>query len=352
MTDPKLEDVLRMHTAPANPALVRDEGEGRVRCLACGHACLISPGRSGVCRVRSNVEGELCVPFGYVAGLQCDPIGKKPFYHVLPGTEALSFGMLGCNYKCSFCQNWISSQVLRDPEAVAGIAEVSAKQIAETARQHGAPSVISTYNEPLITSDWAAVVFEEARRSGLKCGYVSNGHASREVLDFLCPLVDMFKVDLKCFSEDNYRRLGGKLSIVLETIRTLKEKGVWVEIVTLVIPEFNDSPDELRSIARFIASVSSDIPWHVTAFHPTYKMTDRGRTPMSTLELATRCGREEGLHFVYAGNTVIDGDFENTRCPACNLLLIERHGYHVLSNVLPETGKCPGCGATVPGIWQ
>jgi pyruvate formate lyase activating enzyme len=326
--------------------------DARVRCVACGHRCLIPPGREGICRVRFNEGGVLKVPFGYVAGLHLDPVEKKPFFHALPGSRALSFGMLGCDLHCGYCQNWISSQTLRDPSALAGAEAITPGEIVRAARESGARIVTSTYNEPLITSEWGAAVFRLAREAGLVCSYVSNGNATEEVLEYLRPLVSLYKVDLKSFRDRPYRELGGTLERVLWTIRALHEKGFWVEVVTLVVPGFNDSPEELREIARFLASVSPDIPWHVTAFHPDYKMEDRQATPVRTLVAAVEAGFAEGLRFVYAGN--LPGavqNLENTYCPSCRALLVERRGFRVLRNELAGDGRCPSCRTAIPGVW-
>jgi pyruvate formate lyase activating enzyme len=327
--------------------------ERRVRCVACGHRCLIPEGRDGVCKVRGNREGALYVPFGYVASsLALDPIEKKPFFHVLPGSGALSFGMLGCTFHCAYCQNWITSQTLRDARAVARPARVSAEEVVRAALHSGASVVTSTYNEPLITSEWAAAVFRLAKAQGLKTGYVSNGNATPEVLTYLRPWLDLYKVDLKGFNDANYRKLGGKLQTVLDTIRRLAEQGFWVEVVTLIVSGWNDGEEELRAIARFLAGVSRDIPWHVTAFHPDYKMTDRAWTPAGALVRAAAIGKAEGLRFVYAGNIPgRTGSLENTVCPGCQTVLIERVGFRVLRNRL-EAGTCPQCHVRIPGVWS
>jgi len=327
--------------------------DGRVRCTACGHRCLIPEGRDGVCKVRFNRGGTLFVPSGYVAtSLQLDPVEKKPFFHVLPGAAALSFGMLGCDYHCGYCQNWITSQVLRDPDAVTRPTRISPEEIVACAVEHRAPIVTSTYNEPLITSEWAVAVFKLAKARGLKTAYVSNGNATPEVLGYLRPWLDLYKVDLKGFDDAHYRTLGGKLQTVLDTIRMLVEKAFWVEVVTLVVPGWNDSEAELRDIARFLAGVSRDIPWHVTAFHPDYRMEDRSWTPARSLTRASEIGRSEGLHFVYAGNLPgRTGTLESTYCPGCAGLLIERVGFRVLANHL-DNGVCPQCRTRIPGVWS
>jgi pyruvate formate lyase activating enzyme len=346
-----LKRLLSEHTAPAAAELATPEGEGAVRCRACGHRCKVLPGRDGVCRVRFNRDGELRVPFGYVSSLAVDPIEKKPFYHAFPGRTALSFGMLGCDLHCSYCQNWITSQTLRDNEAIAEPTFVEPEQIVQLALEHDCPVLTSTYNEPLITGEWAAAVFRLGQPHGLVGSFVSNGHATPEVLEYLRPLVPLFKVDLKSFQDQTYRQLGGVLENVLDTIRRLKQMDFWVEIVTLVVPGLNDTDEELKQIAGFIASVSPDIPWHVTAFHPDYKLTDARPTPTETLLRAHDLGRQAGLKFVYPGNVHGRvGDLENTHCPSCGRTVIERRGFYVRAVHL-KGGQCPDCGTRVPGVW-
>ncbi len=346
-----LSDFLYSHTMPAASALVKKEEGGLIQCLACGNRCRIPEGEAGICRMRINRGGELHVPSGYTAGLQVDPIEKKPFFHAFPGRDALSFGMVGCNLHCSFCQNWVSSQTLKDERAGTLPQGVSPAQMARFAAHHGAPVVVSTYNEPLITADWAVMVFEQAKAEGLVCGFVSNGNATPEVLRFIRPYVDLYKVDLKTFDEANYRSLGCDIRNVLDTIRSLKEMGFWVEVVTLVVPGFNDSDRELQDMARFIAGVSPDIPWHVTAFHPDYRELDRRRTSPADLERAYSAGKDAGLRFVYSGNLPgKTGECENTACPDCQAVLIRRHGFYVLENRM-KGNACPDCGAAIPGVW-
>ncbi len=327
---------------------------GRLRCYACGHRCLILPGQRGVCKVRWNQDGRLMVPKGYVAALQLDPVEKKPFFHALPGSRALSFGMLGCDLHCGYCQNALTSQALRDPAMGVPPEEVTAEDLVTLAVLRGARILTSTYNEPLITSEWAVEVFKAGRQRGLVPSYVSNGNATPEVLEYLRPWVDLYKVDLKGFDDRHYRKLGGMLQTVVDTIRRLHTMGFWLEVVTLVVPGFNDSDAELTDIARFLLSVSPDIPWHVTAFHPDYKMTDRDQTPVRTVVRAAEIGRREGLRFVYAGNVPGRvGPFENTDCPGCGALLIERMGYTILQDrVSPAGGSCPQCARKIPGVWS
>jgi pyruvate formate lyase activating enzyme len=338
-----------------NMELAETLPENSVRCHACAHNCLIREGRRGICLVRFNQAGKLRVPWGYVAGLQADPIEKKPFFHVLPGSDALTFGMLGCDFHCANCQNWVSSQMLRDPaanESIGYLRRISPEQMVLSAKKAEASVIASSYNEPLITSEWAVSIFKLAVEQGIKCVYVSNGNATTQVLDYLRPYLTGYKIDLKTMRDKQYRQLGGVLKNVLDTIRRAHELGLWVEVVTLIIPGFNDSTEELLEAGRFITSVSPDIPWHVTAFHPDYKMTDPHPTPVKTLQRAAEIGQEAGLKFVYAGN--LPGslrEYENTCCPKCQTLLVERTGYVIHQYRLTETGACPKCGTKIPGVW-
>jgi pyruvate formate lyase activating enzyme len=327
--------------------------DNRVRCYACGHRCLILDGHDGICRVRFNRGGTLFVPHNYFGALQCDPIEKKPFFHALPATLAMSFGMLGCDLHCGYCQNWFTSQALRDPASTAPPVPMNAQEFCRLAVEQGADTVTSTYNEPLITSEWGVEVFKEARQQGLRTSYVSNGNGTEEVLDYIKPWVDFYKVDLKSFNDKNYRQLGGKLDTILKTVEMLHQKGFWLEIVTLFVPGFNDSEEEMRQIAKFLAGVSPDIPWHCTAFHPDYKMSDRDYTSVRTIIRACEIGREAGLRFCYAGNVPSRvGDWENTRCPSCHELLIGRDGFEVQDYRLTDDGKCPKCARSIPGRWD
>ncbi len=326
-----------------------------VRCLACAHRCRIQPGKRGICQVRFNSDGELRVPWGYVAALQADPIEKKPFSHFLPGSIALTFGMLGCDFHCGYCQNWLTSQALRDPASQAAVnlvRQISPSEIIRAAGKVRADVIVSSYNEPLISSEWAVAVFKEARQAGLQCAFVSNGNATPQALEYLRPYLSAYKVDLKSMQAKNYRSLGGVLNNVLDTIQLAHKLGLWVEVVSLLVPGFNDSTEELFEMARFLHSVSPDIPWHVTAFHPDYKMTAPNHTPSETLVRAAEIGREAGLQFVYAGN--LPGrveEYEDTHCPQCNRTLVRRRGYMLQDYSISALGTCPGCGTKIAGIW-
>ena len=348
-----LREVLAARTRDAAPELTETLDRERLRCHACGHRCPVPDGAVGVCKVRFNEGGRLRVPWGYVGGVQCDPVEKKPFFHAYPGALAYSFGMLGCDLHCGYCQNWVTSQALRDPQAVAPPRDTTPASLVADALRQGARLVVSTYNEPLITAEWAVAVFKEARDQGLVTGFVSNGNGTPRVLEYLRPHIDLYKVDLKSFDDRRYRELGGRLQPILDTIRWLHAAGVWVEIVTLLIPGFNDGEDELRGLTRFLAGVSPDIPWHVTAFHQDYRMTTAADTTPPMLERAARIGRDAGLRYIYAGNLPGRvGALEHTACHACGERLITRHGYLVQEYRLTRDGACPRCSAAVPGRWS
>jgi len=336
--------------------LWESDSEGKGWCLACAHRCHISPGNRGICQVRFNETGKLRVPWGYVAGLHPDPIEKKPFAHFLPGAKALTFGMLGCNLRCDFCQNWQTSQTLKDSraEAFGGyIEKMNADEVVSLAIQTGSEVIASSYNEPLITSEWAVEVFCQARQQGIRTVYVSNGFASPEAMDYLQPWLDGIKIDLKAMNEKSYRDLGGHLQPVLDTIRTAREKGMWVEVVTLLIPGLNDDLQELWDLASFLVSVSRDIPWHVTAYHPDYKRFENPPTIAADLQKAADIAQEAGLRYVYAGNLPGRvGSLEDTHCPGCGTAVIRRRGYAILGNTITTEGKCLDCGESIAGFWR
>jgi len=312
--------------------------EQSLRCLACAHRCLLSPGKRGICGVRFNRQGSLMVPHGYVAGLQVDPIEKKPFNHFLPGSEVLTFGMLGCNFHCAFCQNWFSSQAGKDQcsdDAIHTVRRISPERVIQHAIDQGAQTIASSYNEPLITTEWAVEIFKQAKMNGLKTLYVSNGFATPQVMEHFCPWLDGYKVDLKSMQESEYRKMGGRLQPVLDTI-----------------PGLNDSSEELWDTGRFLASISPDIPWHVTAYHPDYKYVDAPPTPSSTLLRAAEIGQEAGLRHVYAGNLPGKvGSLEDTHCPNCAKRLIARHGYRLTEYHITSSGECAFCSKPIPGVW-
>jgi pyruvate formate lyase activating enzyme len=352
---PTLRTVLDQQVREADPALFEKLENHRVRCFACGHCCPIPEGQPGVCKVRYNRGGTLYVPWGYTAGTQCDPVEKKPFFHAHPGALAYSFGMLGCDLHCAYCQNWVTSQALRDPSAVSPPLEASPELLVRDAIAQGAKILVSTYNEPLITSEWAVAVFQQTKAAGLITGFVSNGNATPQVLEYLRPWLDLYKVDLKSFDDRHYHELGGRIAPILDSIRRIHESGLWLEIVTLLIPGFNDGADELRRLTEFLAGISPDIPWHVTAFHGDYKMqNDVARdTNSEDLLRAVEIGRQSGLRYIYAGNLPgMVGEWEDTRCPNCNQTLIKRYGYLIKDYRLTPDGHCPKCATAIPGRWS
>jgi pyruvate formate lyase activating enzyme len=349
-----LRTILDSQVREADPHLYEKLENNRLRCFACGHCCPIPEGQPGVCKVRYNRGGTLFVPWGYTAGTQCDPVEKKPFFHAHPGALAYSFGMMGCDLHCSYCQNWVTSQALRDPSAISPPHHADPETMVQDALAQGAKVLVSTYNEPLITSEWAVAVFKEAKAAGLLTGFVSNGNATPQVLEYLRPWLDLYKVDLKSFDDRHYHELGGRIGPILDSIRRIHAMGLWLEIVTLLIPGFNDSADELRRLTEFLAGISRDIPWHVTAFHGDYKMqNDVARdTNVEDLLRAVEIGRAAGLRYIYAGNLPGRvGEWENTRCPNCAETLIERYGYLIKDYRLTEDGRCPKCSTAIPGRW-
>lgn len=352
-TQASLAEVLDELTGEGAPELTEHLDHDSLKCYACGHRCLIKEGKRGICKVRFNEGGHLRVPMNYVAALACDPTEKKPFFHCLPGSDTLTFGMLGCDLHCAYCQNWLTSQALRDDAAVSMPNAVTPDRLVAMAKAYGASMVGSSYNEPLITAEWAVEVFKKARPEGFRTAFISNGNATPQVLDYLRPWTDCYKIDLKTMSDRSYRSLGGVVDNILDTVKMVHERGFWEEIVTLIIPGFNDSEDELRRAADFIAAVSPEIPWHVTAFHQDYHMHENANTTAEQLIRACEIGREAGLRYIYAGNLPGKvGRWENTYCPHCEALLVERYGYLIRQVNVTPGGNCPSCSETIPGIWQ
>jgi pyruvate formate lyase activating enzyme len=334
----------------SRPAALQEQlGGGKTRCLACAHRCVPAPGSSGLCGARFNDGGTLKAPWGYVSGFSPDPVEKKPFFHVLPGARTLSFGMFGCNFRCSFCQNWQISDV----KSARGLVPEPAapRELAAAAVTAGAKLLVSTYNEPLITAEWGAAVFAEGKKKGVRGAFVSNGYATPESVRFLRPAMDFWKVDLKGFDEGKYAAVcGARLAGVLDGIKLIREAGFWLEVVTLVIPGYNDSDAELGAMAAFLAGLSKDIPWHLTAFHPDHRMTDARPTPPETLARARELALSRGLRYVYCGN-IPGAAGQDTACPACGEAVIRREGFAVRQNLLGPGGVCP-CGRKLPGVWE
>ncbi|HOV51009.1 MAG TPA: AmmeMemoRadiSam system radical SAM enzyme, partial [Candidatus Cryosericum sp.] len=279
-------------------------GRKAVKCVACAHGCVIAEGREGICGVRRTVGGTLqSLVYGRPASVALDPIEKKPLYHFLPGSTALSLGTFGCNFTCAFCQNYELSQERDVDRMLSDIPYMAPDDVVRLARRQGAASIACTYNEPAVWAEYALDIAKAARGRGLRTVFVSNGFYSRELLDEALPLIDAYNIDLKSFSDDFYRNVcGGRLQPVLDTIAAIHGAGAWEEVTTLVIPGLNDSEHELRQVAGYIASIDPTIPWHVSRFFPTYRMTDRPVTPAATIERAVEVGHEEGLLYVYPGN--------------------------------------------------
>ena len=321
---------------------------GEVACRLCAHRCVIKPGKAGVCAVRENRDGRLVTRvYGEAVAVHVDPIEKKPLYHFWPGSKALSIATAGCNFRCGFCQNWEISQAPRLPDGGLRGEPFPPAEVVKAAAAAGCRSVSYTYTEPTIFFEYAYDTARLARDAGLLNNFVTNGYMTAEALEAIAPWLDAANVDLKAFRDETYKKVcGARLEPVLDSIRLMHRLGIWVEVTTLVVPGLNDGPDELGSIARFIASVDPAIPWHVSRFHPDYEYTEAPATPLATLEVAAAAGRREGLHHIYVGN--VAGGAEDTHCASCGLVLIRRRGFAVVANVLKD-GRCPRCGAALAG---
>lgn len=323
--------------------------EKKVRCGLCNHRCVIGENKKGICGVRQNIEGNLySLNYGKLVAQHIDPVEKKPLYHVLPGSVTYSIATEGCNFRCRHCQNHTISQV----QGYTGVhcATVNPAHVVEQALQRGCSSISYTYVEPTIFFEYAYDCAVLAKEAGLKNFFVSNGYMTTAVVEQLAPVLDGINIDIKGFSESFYQKIAGaKLAPVLENIRLFNSLGVWVEVTTLLIEGLNDDEAELMRLADFIVSVSPDIPWHLTAFHPAYKMTSIPSTTKQTLETARRIGQDAGLRYVYNGNIVDDG--EETICTGCGEVVIKRRGFTLLFDKLTN-GSCPKCKELVAGVWR
>jgi pyruvate formate lyase activating enzyme len=322
--------------------------QNKVQCNLCHHRCVIQPKRRGICGVRENRDGTLySLVYGKLGAQAVDPIEKKPLYHFLPGSASLSIATRGCNFQCLHCQNCHLSQVSKE-ESFDREVFVSPEQVVQAAVACGCRSISYTYTEPTIFFEYVCDIARIAAENGLKNVLVTNGYITPEALRYGAPYVDAANIDLKFFLDEQYRKIcGARLRPVLDTIELYRHLGIWIEITTLVIPTYNDSEDQLRGIAKFLVGLSVDIPWHVSAFHPTYKMENVPPTPPSILERAEEIGLEQGLKYVYPGNVNLRSD---TRCPECQSVLIERGWFRVISNRL-DGSKCPACGTEIAGLW-
>ncbi len=330
---------------------VTDPASGQIRCDLCNHRCRIPKGGCGICRVRENRDGRLVsLVYGQLVSENVDPIEKKPLFHLLPGTLSFSVATVGCNFRCRHCQNYDISQYPHlNGELPPGLGRTP-QQVVESALRQGCRSISYTYVEPTVFFEFAYETAVLAREAGLKNIFVSNGYTSAEATRKLAPYLDANNIDLKAFTDKFYREVcGARLAPVLDTIRLMKELGVWVEVTTLVIPGWNDSNQELRAIAEFIRGIDPAMPWHVTRFHPTFKMTDRLPTPVTTLRRARDIGLAAGLDYVYEGNVPGEGG-ENTYCPACGEVVIGRIGYRTDTANLDQ-GVCRACRRPLAGIF-
>jgi pyruvate formate lyase activating enzyme len=324
----------------------KTEGKEKITCLLCRHYCQLKEGQTGICGVNKNVEGALKnLVYGHPVALNVDPIEKKPLYHMLPGAKVLSFGTVGCNFKCGFCQNWDISQETKINKNLF----VSPEQMVDLALEHGAEAIAYTYNEPTIFYPYAKDIGLIAKEKGLKNIFVSNGFESVEIIEDMASWVDAANIDLKSWDDAYYKKaLKGGLEEVKDTLRKMVAAGIWVEVTTLLIEGENDSDKDLKEMAAFIASdLGKHVPWHLSAFSPNYKMLDHQATQVETLLRARTIGEEAGLEYIYLGNVAVDG---NTHCPDCHELIINRTGYAVIDNRLKE-GVCPKCDRTIEGIY-
>ena len=320
---------------------------GRIVCLLCRHYCKMKEGQVGVCGVNKNEEGQLAnLVYGYPAALNIDPIEKKPIYHMLPGTTALSFGTVGCNFKCPFCQNWQISQ----SRVIKGETYISPEKMVDLALTNGAKSIAYTYNEPTIFYPYAKDVGNLAKENGIKNIFVTNGFETPEIIKDMSSWLDAANVDLKSWNKSYYKKvLKGGLEAVKDTLRLMVDAGIWVEVTTLLIEGENDSDKDLTEMAEFIANdLGRHVPWHLSAFHPDYKMMDHKWTALNTLKRAKDIAQKAGLYYVYMGNVPVSRD---THCPECGKLLIDRTGFEIIVNNLVD-GYCPNCSRVIEGIWK
>jgi pyruvate formate lyase activating enzyme len=333
------------------PGALFTHRHGHLKCTACAHGCVLDEGAHGVCGVRFNAGGVLRVPFGYVARRYVRSVETNTVFHVRPGASALTFGMYGCDLSCPYCHNHRISQALRAPEGPEECpVDITADALVGEALASGCQVLCSAYNEPMITAEWAYAVFARAKQRGLVTVLVSDGNSTPEALRFMRPVTDVFRVDLKASSEQQYRQLGGRLAPVLESIATAKQLGYWVEVVTLVVPGLNADLPSLSELASRLAAIDREIPWHVNAFVPRYRYVDRvGPDPLFLLSVAGSA-YARGLLFVYVSNSLDVQELSHTRCPSCHGVVVARHDYRTSSSTLKD-GRCPDCETRLPGLW-
>ena len=330
--------------------LYEKQDDLRVQCHLCSHHCVIAPGRNGVCRVRQNNDGELyTLVYGRTISQHIDPIEKKPLYHFQPGSRTFSIATPGCNFHCEWCQNWSISQQT-DQHTLSAGQQASPEEIAYAAMSSGCRSIAYTYTEPTIFFEYAYDTARIANEMGLKNIFVTNGYMTAGALETIQPCLDAANVDLKAFSETTYKKwIGAKLKPVLESLKLMKQLGIWVEVTTLIIPGINDDPGELKETAEFISQeLGVDTPWHISRYHPNYKVVDRPPTDLDTIMQARERGLAAGLRYVYLGN--VGGEHE-TNCYNCGKLLVTR-GYFQAASINIKDGKCPDCGVSIAGVWD
>lgn len=342
----------RLSALTAPGGLGEATGDGRVRCTACAHRCALPDGAAGLCGVRVHREGQLHVPWGYVAARRVMPVERNTIYHVRPGSLGLTFGMLGCDLRCPWCSNWELSQALREPGQDAPVTRTTPAALVAEAVARGCRVVVSAFNEPMITAEWARAVFSEARAHGLCTAVVSDGNTTPEALAYLRPVTDVFRVDLKGWSAEHFATIGGVANAPIAALREARRLGYWVEAVTVVVPGVNDDLAGLRRLASSLAEIDPGVPWHLNGFVPRYRMTDRAAMDPGFLVVVAGSAYARGLRHVYVGN-VADrvSELSHTRCPRCHGVLVRRRNY-VTEAARLDRGRCPDCGTDVPGLWD
>ena len=331
------------------PKLYRKLNNDTIQCLACNNYCVIPNGKTGICGVRQNENGKLKLLVDNKAvAVNLDPIEKKPLFHFFPGSIAFSLGTFGCNFGCEFCQNWDISQAPKETTIEFWGEDWPPEKIINYCQKHNISVIAYTYNEPTIWTEYALAIMKLAHKNKIKNVWVSNGYMSKETLKLIAPYLDAINVDLKSFREEFYQKVvHAHIEPVKENIKKIWEMGIWEEVTTLIIPSFNDSENELKEIAQFLVTISPDLPWHISAFYPNYKMLDVPSTSKETLLKAYHIGKDAGLKYVYTGN-IPDSNYESTYCPNCGFKLIERWGIEMIENNLLGD-KCPKCGTKIAG---
>ena len=333
----------------------KEEGKERIVCLLCRHYCKLKEGQTGICGVNKNEKGALKnLVYGHPVALNVDPVEKKPMFNFLPGTKAFSFGTVGCNFSCKFCQNFDISQYPKEHNHQIFGEELSPQTAVELALENDCKSIAYTYNEPIVFFEYTYDTAKLAHEKGLKNIYVTSGYETHKAIDLLAPYIDGMNIDIKGFTDQFYKEIcGARLKPVLDAVKYAHSKGIWIEITTLLIPGKNDSEEEIRGIAQFIYDLDPAIPWHLSGFYPMYKMLDTPPTPPMTLRRAYEIGREVGLKYVYVGN-IDDEDRESTYCPSCGKRVIDRRGHigQYVTNMLDSEGTCPFCSYKLEGVWH